>query len=78
MNQNFKIAPFFRAKENIEKQLDEQEQIILAARRKLTENSNTIEELKITTKKMDSIHVSFELDPNELKYVFIDYSQNHI
>ncbi|CAO1330285.1 unnamed protein product [Diamesa serratosioi] len=55
------------AKEHIENQLEEQEQIILAARRKLTENSNTIEELKITTAKMDSIHVSFELDPNELK-----------
>ncbi|CAO1354944.1 unnamed protein product [Diamesa hyperborea] len=60
-------SSIIEAKDHIEKQLEEQEQIILAARRKLTENSNTIEELKITTKKMDSIHVSFEMDPNELK-----------
>lgn len=55
------------AKETIEKQLEEQEQISIAGRQKLKEHSRLIEEAHAITVKMETIQSSFKIDAGDMK-----------
>lgn len=55
------------AKEAIEKQLEEQDQITFAGRQKLKENSRSIEEQRSITIKMEALHSSFDIDASDIK-----------
>jgi chromosome segregation ATPase len=55
------------AKEVIEKQLEEQDQITFAGRQKLKENSHSIEEAQAITSNMETLHASFNIDASDIK-----------
>lgn len=53
--------------ESVTRQLSEQEDIIMALRFKLNENSATVEKVRSLTNKMESIQSEFAIDTAELK-----------
>lgn len=55
------------AKDAIEKQLEEQDQITFAGRQKLKENSHSIEEAQAITVKMEALCSSFNIDASDIK-----------
>lgn len=55
------------SRENVEKQLEEQEEIILAGRQKLKENSLAIEKMQSITSTMEHIYTSFSFDTSDFK-----------
>lgn len=61
------IKSIINAKELVEKQLEEQDQITFACRQKLKENSHAIEEARAITAKMEILHTSFNIDASDIK-----------
>lgn len=61
------VESIIHAKEVIEKQLEEQDQITAAGRQKLKENSRAIEEANAITTKMEALHSSFNMDAGDTK-----------
>lgn len=61
------IQSILTAKEDVERQLEEQDQITAAGRQKLQENSNAIDEASAITAKMETLQFSYKFDAGELK-----------
>lgn len=61
------IENILSAKKTIDKQLEEQDQIISAGRQKLKENSKFIEEAQAITVKMEQLQSSFNFDAVNVK-----------
>lgn len=53
---------------SIAKQLEEQDQITIAGRQKLEQNSQSIEQALAVTNKMEALFASADIDADELKY----------
>lgn len=61
------IESIFEAKESVDSQLDEQDQIVFASRQKLHENSGNIDEALAITAKMENLKTAYDMDSQLMK-----------
>lgn len=62
------VESILASKGSIAKQLEEQDQITIAGRQKLEQNSQSIEQALAITNKMEALFASTDIDADEIKY----------